>query len=59
MELEKYIQSVGDSIPSSLHMITEYKFKGSKYDFVMGSDEYPNTFMELISKIKRQLWQRN
>jgi hypothetical protein len=55
MELEKYIQKVGELIPISINLLTELEASGSKYAFETGSQEYPTTFKELFKKIKE--WQ--
>jgi hypothetical protein len=58
MELEKYIKSVGELIPTSLNLLTELEASGSKYAFETGSEEYPKTFTDLGKKLKDILWQK-
>jgi hypothetical protein len=58
MELEKYIQSVGELMPISLNLLTELEASGSKYDFAIGSEEYPTSFKDLRKKLKELLWQK-
>ena len=50
MELEKYIQSIGELMPISLNLLTEREAGGSKYDFAVGSEEYPTSFKDLRKK---------
>ena len=58
MELEKYIQSVGELMPISLNLLTELEASGSKYAFETGSEEYTTSFKDLRKKLKELLWQK-
>lgn len=50
MELEKYIQQIGDMIPDTLTLLTQVE--GDPNHVALGKYEFPETFKELIKKIK-------
>lgn len=50
MELEKYIQKIGDMIPDTLTLLTQVE--GDPKHLALGKYEFPETFKELINKIK-------
>tara|TARA_R100000654_G_scaffold49376_1_gene75510 strand:+ start:765 stop:935 length:171 start_codon:yes stop_codon:yes gene_type:complete len=50
MELEKYIQQIGDMIPDTLTLLSQVEEDTSHV--ALGKYEFPNTFKELIKKIK-------
>lgn len=50
MELEKYIQQIGDMIPDTLTLLSQ--IEENPNHVALGKYEFPNTFKELIKKIK-------
>ena len=50
MELEKYIQQIGDMIPDTLTLLTQVE--GDTKHVALGKYEFPETFKEIIQKIK-------
>tara|TARA_R100001086_G_C11713869_1_gene224950 strand:+ start:231 stop:398 length:168 start_codon:yes stop_codon:yes gene_type:complete len=49
MELAKYIQKIGDMTPNTLSLLTQVE---ETNHVALGKYEYPETFKELIKKIK-------
>lgn len=54
MELANYIQKVGDMTPNTLSLLTQVE---ETNHVALGKYEYPETFKELIKKIKT-IWLR-
>ncbi|QDP51018.1 MAG: hypothetical protein Unbinned6004contig1002_4 [Prokaryotic dsDNA virus sp.] len=50
MELANYIQKIGDMTPNTLSLLTE--IEDNTNHIALGMYEYPETFEELIKKIK-------
>ena len=50
MELEKYIQTIANMIPDTLTLLTQVK--GDTKHVAFGKYEFPETFKEIIQKIK-------
>ena len=55
MELEKYIQNIGEMTPNTINLIINSKSNGNHIAF--GKYEYPQTIKELLQKIKT-IWQK-
>jgi len=58
MELEKYIKSIGKTMPMLLQMLSNIETNDDKYAFATGSEEYPSTIKETLKRIKDMLWQK-
>lgn len=58
MELEKYIKSIGKTMPMLLQMLSNIDTDDDKYAFATGSEEYPATIKETLKRIKNMLWQK-
>ena len=56
MELEKYIQNIGEMIPNTINLIIGSKSNGKHIAF--GKYEYPETIKELFQKIKI-IWKKS
>ena len=56
MELEKYIQQIGEMIPDTLTLLSQVEEDTNHV--ALGKYEFPNTFKELIKNIKT-IWKES